>query len=478
MVRVTIHKDLNIPHGLHAQVSNLVGELRAGTADLEAVPGSVDPRVRTVTIAAPAPAGDSGTTGHSGIAGDSGSADRSATTIVFSMSGRQDDLVLLYRVLPTAQALAEAPSLEISLNAVNGVTTVRRHEAAPSHAEGENVDPSVLTDQLGVDPAVAARVAADPEHVDQIVSSSPAWERDAVYGILAGMTPDEVREDLDLPPPTQSPANAAEFSAPATPATPPASSTPATPATPPEPTTPATTPNTPTRKEETDGDAHGLDKQKPQPPATEDDALIASLNTPAARMEFLLDPDEDELADILNHGTFSDWRVFLHPSQRQAVQAQFSGSGRISGGAGTGKTVVVIHRARRLAGPDDAPTRVLVTTFTRALAESLSEQLNILDPAFPEAATYGAPGIYVSGIDALIVQVIRNSTIAEVTAATSRALGVQDLGTKPTPLGGWAEDDLWAEAAAQVAAQAAAQSGAWAGVEVSSRADAQVRAGG
>ena len=71
------------------------------------------------------------------------------------------------------------------------------------------------------------------------------------------------------------------------------------------------------------------------------------------------------------------WAVFLHPSQQEVVERTYSGPAKIAGSAGTGKTVVAIHRAARLArsGPD---ARVLLTTFSRPLANALERKLKIL----------------------------------------------------------------------------------------------------
>ncbi len=60
------------------------------------------------------------------------------------------------------------------------------------------------------------------------------------------------------------------------------------------------------------------------------------------------------------------WSVFLHPSQRGIIEQDFSGPARVAGSAGTGKTVVALHRAARLAAFKDA--RVLLTTFSQPLA--------------------------------------------------------------------------------------------------------------
>ena len=71
------------------------------------------------------------------------------------------------------------------------------------------------------------------------------------------------------------------------------------------------------------------------------------------------------------------WAVFLHPAQRRLVEMSFSGPARISGSAGTGKTVVALHRAARLAqtSPGD---RILLTTYSQPLADALAHKLKIL----------------------------------------------------------------------------------------------------
>ena len=71
------------------------------------------------------------------------------------------------------------------------------------------------------------------------------------------------------------------------------------------------------------------------------------------------------------------WAVFLHPQQRQTVEADYGGPARVSGSAGTGKTVVALHRAVHLArtNPD---ARVLLTTFSDTLAKALKTKLRRL----------------------------------------------------------------------------------------------------
>lgn len=59
------------------------------------------------------------------------------------------------------------------------------------------------------------------------------------------------------------------------------------------------------------------------------------------------------------------WMTFLDPQQSKLVSRTFNGPARISGPAGTGKTVVGLHRAIHLARRD--PRKVLFVTFARNL---------------------------------------------------------------------------------------------------------------
>jgi superfamily I DNA/RNA helicase/mRNA-degrading endonuclease RelE of RelBE toxin-antitoxin system len=97
---------------------------------------------------------------------------------------------------------------------------------------------------------------------------------------------------------------------------------------------------------------------------------------PDARRRFRVVTDVDELAQALEY-PWERWIVFLHPAQRSLVERGFGGPARIAGSAGTGKTVVALHRAAHLAraNPD---ARVLLTTFSEALASALRLKLGRL----------------------------------------------------------------------------------------------------
>jgi len=107
--------------------------------------------------------------------------------------------------------------------------------------------------------------------------------------------------------------------------------------------------------------------------------LETALQQPDSQRRFVMVESTEELIDILN-APLEKWRVFLHPSQARLVRRHFNGPARVLGGAGTGKTVVAMHRARHLAREVfTAPTdRILFTTFSRNLATNIRENLRTL----------------------------------------------------------------------------------------------------
>ena len=71
------------------------------------------------------------------------------------------------------------------------------------------------------------------------------------------------------------------------------------------------------------------------------------------------------------------WQLFLHPSQRKLVNADYKGTMKVSGGAGTGKTVAALHRMKYLTSNPNA--NVLFTTYTRTLKENLDGLVQKMD---------------------------------------------------------------------------------------------------
>jgi superfamily I DNA/RNA helicase len=107
------------------------------------------------------------------------------------------------------------------------------------------------------------------------------------------------------------------------------------------------------------------------------DDFKTALEKDANKRSFTIVTEDSYLQEILDY-PLDKWRVFLHPNQRNIISKKYSGPVRILGGAGTGKTVVALHRARFMAAglTDREPSkRVLFTTFSKNLAENIRENL-------------------------------------------------------------------------------------------------------
>ncbi len=126
--------------------------------------------------------------------------------------------------------------------------------------------------------------------------------------------------------------------------------------------------------------ATGGRPQVPQPAAPDADPFAH----PDAQRRFRIMGDVEELERALSF-PWDKWTVFLHPAQRQLVERDYNGPARVSGSAGTGKTIVALHRAVFLARqhPD---SRVLLTTFSDTLANALRIRLRRLVSNEPRLA--------------------------------------------------------------------------------------------
>jgi hypothetical protein len=222
-----------------------------------------------------------------------------------------------------------------------------------------------LTEELGLDPGLAAAAmdAVSEEEILTLAESAVEWQYEALFDLAAGHTVDEVMTRL------------------------------------------------------------GLDEPPKETAEDESERLLAGLNTPTARMQFAWLEDDAELRRVIEEGDFARWRTFLHPEQRRYAEASWNGSFRLSGGAGTGKTVVLLHRARMLAHRTPTP-RVILTTFTRNLADALHRDLRLLDAAVPIADALGDPGVFVTGIDAAAGKVVAMASPEQLSMAAEAVVGV------------------------------------------------------
>ena len=112
-------------------------------------------------------------------------------------------------------------------------------------------------------------------------------------------------------------------------------------------------------------------KPKPRPVVE-----VAPFEHPDAQRRFRVMENVEELSRALEY-PWDKWSIFLHPTQRELSQRDYAGPARVAGSAGTGKTIVALHRAVYLARAHPQ-ARVLLTTFSEALANALRTKLRRL----------------------------------------------------------------------------------------------------
>ena len=294
-------------------------------------------------------------------------------------------------VWPHDEAIAIASKSVLKMNPVNGLpelimaaevplpmaptAAIASAPAATAPPEAHATDPLLtsvsagislerLTDELGIDPdlAAAALTATSDDEIMELAETAIEWQGLALLDLAAGQTIEQVTATL------------------------------------------------------------GLGQPKDQT-ASEPEQLLAGLKTPVARMQFAWLEDDEELRQVIEAGDFAKWRTFLHPEQRKYATASYNGPFRLSGGAGTGKTVVLLHRARTLAQGQTTP-RVILTTFTRNLADSLERDLKLLDGSLDIAEALGDAGVFVTGVDAAANRVVADATPDALSKAVEAVIGV------------------------------------------------------
>ena len=253
--------------------------------------------------------------------------------------------------------------------AVPGAVVVPSRDKAPVWPDGLTVE--MLHDELGIDIRLgAAALAAQRESqlLDLASTARVAWQGEALLNLATGATIEEIREDFGL------------------------------------------RPSRDVAAEPTDAD------------------LIAGLRTRAARSTFTWLVSDEDLRRAIEGLSFAEWQLFLHPQQRALVERRANGPMRVSGGAGTGKTVIAVHRAVELAKRDKADgqeSRILLTTYTRNLADDLRRQVAQLEPRLPFTEKLSEPGVMVSGLDRVARMILqqagaRISPIAQEVIGQSR----------------------------------------------------------
>lgn len=234
------------------------------------------------------------------------------------------DSYTLLKVLPHDEAYAWAQRRTASVNAATGRIEIRdtvaidttlpelsrMAEQAPSLVFSEVKDSDLR--RLGIDDQTLAfaRALTDPVQLDAAKSFLPPTQWEVLYGLAAGLSPEEVWDELGT--------------------------------------------------------------EILEEPIDTEDLDAAVLRSPD---RVVLVDGPEELMQVFEH-PFALWRIYLHPAQRSVVEKSCRGPARVTGGPGTGKTVVALHRANRLA--EQGHGRVLVTTFTSTLAESLKAGITLL----------------------------------------------------------------------------------------------------
>ena len=133
---------------------------------------------------------------------------------------------------------------------------------------------------------------------------------------------------------------------------------------------------------------------------------------------------EEEVSDLMvgdlfgalegyRDGTIEEWMVFLSPLQRRAVARAMDGPGRVTGGPGTGKTVVALHRAAAFARDATRERAVLMTSFVRTIPE-------VMKSLFERLAPEAGGKVEARGIHSIAWQVLHDRGI-EVTASPEAA---------------------------------------------------------
>ena len=250
--------------------------------------------------------------------------------------------------------------------AVPGAVVVPSRDQAPVWPDGLTVE--MLHDELGIDVRLgAAALAAQRESqlLDLASTARVSWQGEALLNLATGATIEEIREDFGL------------------------------------------RPSRDVAAEPTDAD------------------LIAGLRTRAARSTFTWLESDEDLRRAIEGLSFAEWQLFLHPQQRALVERRANGPMRVSGGAGTGKTVIAVHRAVELATRDKADgqePRILLTTYTRNLADDLRRQVAQLEPRLPFTEKLSEPGVMVSGLDR-VARIILQQAGARISPIAQEVIG-------------------------------------------------------
>ena len=155
----------------------------------------------------------------------------------------------------------------------------------------------------------------------------------------------------------------------------------------------------------------------------EDKTFEELITTEESRQTIFTPQSIEELRRFFD-GELEGWRVWLHPEQRKLAYKDYNGPAMVRGGAGTGKTVVAMHRAKHIADqlaadPQKQGQKVLVTTFTTTLAKDIEANLKTL---CPEHVTGASSRIEVINLDRWGSQYLKKKQFDRRVATTQKDL--------------------------------------------------------
>ncbi len=128
---------------------------------------------------------------------------------------------------------------------------------------------------------------------------------------------------------------------------------------------------------------------------------VGSINNQRSFIELT----DDSLFNEILEGSLKKWKYYLHPSQRKLVAGHFKGSVKVSGGAGTGKTVAALHRLKWLSDNTPKTGKILFTTYTKALTENLQHLVSGLE--------IDTSNVTITNIDELLSKLIQDYNVLD-----------------------------------------------------------------
>ena len=190
--------------------------------------------------------------------------------------------------------------------------------------------------------------------------------------------------------------------------------------------------------------AAGGNPTVPEKPKPDEDPF----DHPDTFRRFRVVEDAEMLALALDY-PWEKWTVFLHPSQKAIVEKKFNGPARVSGSAGTGKTIVALHRAVFLARQDH-DARILLTTFSDPLARNLEEKLRILCGSMPrlreriEVASLNSVALRLAKSAKGVLPVVSEDALHATLTGVLQGTDLSELGSPQFVLKEWLEVvDAW-----------------------------------